>query len=143
MKCGWNKKLHVYSVTMILVLMGLINIVSICPAEETEESTRALIQQETLALHAPIRINSDSEFTSANGVNHGSGSVTNPYIIDNWNINGSGYGCGIFIGNTTKHFIIRNCTIDNTSGKPSTPFYYNSGVYINNTNNTYYKFKIV
>lgn len=35
--------------------------------------------------HAPISINSDSQFTAANGVIKGSGSQADPYIIAGWN----------------------------------------------------------
>lgn len=69
--------------------------------------------------HAPIRINSNSEFASlaASEGWPGDGSAANPYIIQNYNINASGYGVGIFIGNTTVHFIIQNSVIHDADFK--------------------------
>ncbi|MEM2899361.1 MAG: NosD domain-containing protein, partial [Thermoplasmata archaeon] len=61
-----------------------------------------------------IRINNDNEFTPANGVVSGNGSISDPYIIEGWNIDGTPFGYCIYIGNTTKYFIIRNCTLMNT-----------------------------
>jgi parallel beta-helix repeat protein len=135
MKFGWNNKLFVYFLTTVLVLMGFVNILSIGPAEDIGASASILNQPKTVAAHAPIRIDSDADFTGANGVNYGSGSASSPYIIDNWDINGSGYGYGIYIGNTTKHFIIRNCTINNVTGNQFAVFYYDTGIYVNNSLN--------
>ncbi|MEM3493896.1 MAG: right-handed parallel beta-helix repeat-containing protein, partial [Thermoplasmata archaeon] len=83
---------------------------------------------------APIRINGDNGFTASNGVVGGNGSETNPYIIEGWEINGSGYGFGIYIGNTTKHFVIRNCYLHHASGN-SGDFAKNSGIYLYNAIN--------
>lgn len=66
-------------------------------------------------LRDPIRINNNADFNATNGINSGNGSIEAPYIIDNWLINGT--GDGIYIGNTTSHFIIRNNTmLNNTEG---------------------------
>lgn len=59
---------------------------------------------------SPIKIEGDPQFTLANGVVAGDGSISNPYIIENWSINASS-DQGIFIRNTTKHVVIRNCYI--------------------------------
>ncbi|MHC1575866.1 MAG: NosD domain-containing protein, partial [Methanosarcinaceae archaeon] len=72
-----------------------------------------------------IRIDSDSDFTTANGVSAGTGTAANPYIIENWNINGTGYGYTIYIGNTTKHVIVRNCSLHHASGD-SSQYYWDS-----------------
>jgi len=64
--------------------------------------------------HPPIYINGNENFTVANGVTDGNGTKTDPYIIENWNISkptsGTSTG-GIYIGDTTKYFIVRNCYI--------------------------------
>ncbi len=57
--------------------------------------------------HPPIFIDGDKSFTPANGVGGGSGTLLNPYLIENWNINASGV-TGIDIRNTTAYFIIRS-----------------------------------
>jgi len=86
-------------------------------------------------IHSPIRINSNTDFTFDNGVTSGTGVWNDPYIIDNWIINGTGYGSGIYIGNTTKHFIIRNCTIYNSTNYSSSVYYGESGICIYETYN--------
>ncbi|NPD89510.1 MAG: hypothetical protein HGN29_12395 [Asgard group archaeon] len=53
-------------------------------------------------------IESDADFISYGFP--GSGNASYPYIIENYTISGN-YQYGINIRNTTKHFIIRNCTI--------------------------------
>ncbi len=60
--------------------------------------------------HDPIYINGNYEFTSENGVTGGSGLITDPYIIEGWEINASS-DHGITIEDTNKCFEIRNCYI--------------------------------
>jgi len=60
--------------------------------------------------HAPIYIDSNSNFTPANGVTGGSGTENDPYIIENWDIDASS-AHGIWINNTTAYFIVRNCYV--------------------------------
>ncbi|MEM3342507.1 MAG: right-handed parallel beta-helix repeat-containing protein [Thermoplasmata archaeon] len=67
----------------------------------------------------PIRINKDDEFTSANGVSGGTGNPINPYIIEDMDINGTGWGYCFYIGNTSKYYTIRNCSFHNASGNPN------------------------
>jgi parallel beta-helix repeat protein len=69
----------------------------------------------------PILINHDDEFLHANGVVSGTGASSDPYIIEGWTIDASTTDttawpyikAGILIGQTTKYYIIRNCTIVN------------------------------
>jgi parallel beta-helix repeat protein len=63
-----------------------------------------------LTPHAPIYINGNDNFTPANGVVAGNGMENNPYIIEDWDINAEN-ATGIWIGNTTAHFAIRNCYV--------------------------------
>jgi len=65
---------------------------------------------------APIRIDNNTCFNATNGVTSGDGSQANPWIIENFAINGTGGGSCIYIGNTTEHFIVRNCALYNASG---------------------------
>jgi parallel beta-helix repeat protein len=64
---------------------------------------------------APIYINGNTQFTSANGVTSGSGTASDPYIIENWVISASSAN-GIDIENTTAYFVIRNGLIENGGG---------------------------
>ena len=63
--------------------------------------------------HSPIKINSNADFLPANGITGGSGTVGDPWIIEGYDINGSGLGTCIYIGNTTDYFIIQNCYLHN------------------------------
>jgi len=61
--------------------------------------------------HSSILINSDIEFSnmvSAEGW-QGNGTELNPWVIEGYDINGSALGIGIYIGNVTRHFEIRDC----------------------------------
>ncbi len=63
---------------------------------------------------APIYIDGNSNFTPENGVSSGSGTESDPYIIENWNISSTSGAC-IEITNTDAYFIVRNCTLSGTS----------------------------
>ena len=88
-------------------------------------SVEAQVTKQSTALtpHAPILINSSSDFTPTNGVSGGDGSPENPWIIEDLFINSSMYvntdgGVGrfcIFIQYISDYFIIRNCHIYNYS----------------------------
>ena len=64
--------------------------------------------------HSTISINGNGGFTKANGVVGGSGTVSDPYIIADWDINAS-TRIGISIKDTDTHFIIRNCYVHDGS----------------------------
>ncbi|MCU0799991.1 MAG: right-handed parallel beta-helix repeat-containing protein, partial [Candidatus Thermoplasmatota archaeon] len=82
----------------------------------------------------PIRIDSNADFSSSPAVSSGDGSVANPWIIEGFDINGSGKGCGIHIGNTSEHFIVRNCYVHDINGSLA-EYYWNSGLLIYNVEN--------
>ena len=75
--------------------------------------------------HDPIYIQSDDNFTAANGVVGGSGTQSDPYIIENWAISAENTD-GIWIRNTTAYFIVRNCLMGSR--------HYN-GIYLDNVKN--------
>jgi parallel beta-helix repeat protein len=83
-----------------------------------------------LTPHVPIHIQNNSGFTPANGVVDGSGTENDPYIIENWSIDVS-TAHGIWIENTTAHFIIRNCLVENGRGN----YHYYRGIYLDNVLN--------
>jgi len=60
--------------------------------------------------HDPIRIDGNGGFTNASGVVWGSGTESDPYIIEGWDISAS-TTYGIDIANTDAHFIVRNCYV--------------------------------
>src|SRR3990172_278039 len=59
---------------------------------------------------APILIVGDAGFTPANGVTGGSGTPTDPYVIEGWGIDAS-FATGISIANTLAHAVIRNVSV--------------------------------
>jgi len=77
-----------------------------------------------LTSHAPIYINDNSQFTSANGVTSGSGTENDPYIIQNWDISAGNAPC-IEIRNTTAYFIIRNCYVHDGGSNYVGIYFYN------------------
>ena len=57
--------------------------------------------------HTPILIVGNAGFTAGNGVTGGSGTPSDPYIIEGWEIGASSL-TGIAIWNTDAQFIIRD-----------------------------------
>ncbi len=72
--------------------------------------------------HDPIEIYDDSHFNSTNGVVSGTGTASDPYIIEGWLINVTDKH-GIYIRYTTKHFVIRNVTIQELESPNYQPIY--------------------
>ncbi len=60
--------------------------------------------------HAPILIDGDGNFTTANGVTSGNGWPTNPYLIEGWEIDASSSN-GIEVRNTTAYFVVRGVRV--------------------------------
>lgn len=63
--------------------------------------------------HGPIRILSDSEFNSSNGVISGNGTSSDPYLIANLQLDINTPDGGIEIHNTTSCFVIQHVRIAN------------------------------
>ena len=84
--------------------------------------------------HNPIRINGDSDFTPDNGVIDGNGTKGNPYIILALDIDAHGDGASIYIGNTTKYFVVEHCKLYDTAYS-SFPYDAGAGVILYNVSN--------
>jgi beta propeller repeat protein/parallel beta-helix repeat protein len=65
----------------------------------------------------------------------GNGTAENPYIIEDYDINGEGYGYCIYIGNTTNYFILKDCSLHSASGHSNIPFYKDSGLMLHDVKN--------
>ena len=122
----------------VALVIGLLvawsgSLVFIEPAGETE--ARAVGNGTTYVAHAPIRINSDADFDAAHGVSAGNGTASRPWIIENWEINGTAYGYCMYIGNTTDHFVLRDCYMRDASGGSGWPYYDNQGVMLYSVQN--------
>ncbi len=88
----------------------------------------------TYIASTPFRINSNADFATSPKVTGGNGTAGNPWLIENFDINGTGYGYCIYIGNTTDYFLVRDCYLHEASGN-SKIYYENSGIYLYNTPN--------
>gem|GEM_PF-1785764 len=127
-------------VFLVCVLMIAVNF-AVVQMEKQETIENAVIYREKVSKSSrdypsrePIRIDNDAGFIYENGVSGGSGTSDDPYIIENYSIDGKDYGCCIYIGNTTRYFVIRNCTLYNASGN-SEPYFLNSGILLYNVTN--------
>lgn len=89
----------------------------------------------TLSVHAPIRIDGEADFDASHGVSSGTGTAEDPYIIENREISGAGYGYCIYIGNTTSHFVVRGCHLYDTSDNLNAPWRTRSGLMLYNASN--------
>jgi len=76
--------------------------------------------------HEPIYIYGNGGFTVENGVFSGSGTATDPYVIEGWRIDQPQADYGVYIDHTTAHFVIRDCVIEGTRM---------AGVYFNTVQN--------
>jgi hypothetical protein len=82
--------------------------------------------------HSLILISGNSEFIAANGVTGGTGTASDPYVIQGWNITVC-WHCpyyGIEVANTTAYFRIFNVTVSSLiTAQPAT------GILLNNATN--------
>ncbi|UCH88501.1 MAG: right-handed parallel beta-helix repeat-containing protein [Thermoplasmata archaeon] len=96
-------------------------------SDECEEnSEQALSPRSSYTGHSPIYIHGNESFTKANGVVAGSGSSSNPYLIQGWEIN-TNKSAGIVLQNISAHFIIQDCYIHGNSN--------NGGIIFSNVSN--------
>ena len=73
-------------------------------------STEVFPRAAAYSPHPPILIDGDAGFTAANGVTRGSGTPSDPYVIEGWEIDAS-IATGISIANTLAHAVIRNVSV--------------------------------
>ena len=90
----------------------------------------------------PIRIDGNEDFAEKAEENGwpGDGSEDDPYVIEGYEIDGGGYRYGIYIGNVTDHFVVRECYVHNVEGFPDPPdtipsYLGPAGIYLFNSQN--------
>ncbi|MFW5953277.1 MAG: S8 family serine peptidase, partial [Candidatus Natronoplasma sp.] len=88
----------------------------------------------------PIRIDDNSEL--ATEAISGSGTDSDPYLIEGYEIDGGGYGYSLYIGNVTDHFEVNECYLHNASGGRD-EYFLNSGLHLFNTSNGYISGNVV
>ncbi|MEM4293549.1 MAG: NosD domain-containing protein, partial [Thermoplasmata archaeon] len=93
-----------------MLLLGTFCVIVWHGASASSPRTREIVKTEGTP-HAPIYINGNGNFTSANGVIAGSGTPEDPYIIEGYSINEESAQFCIWVENSDVHFIIRNCVL--------------------------------
>ncbi len=137
------KKIHVAAAFLcLLLLMQLLPLdarpgeirAKVGKAQEKGIGERTWPTHRSLLNHVPARIEDEGDIASSDLVSKGTGSGSDPYIIEEWDINGSGLGYCLYIGNVTSHFVVRNCFFHHASG--TTDYRnYNSGLILYDTEN--------
>ncbi len=102
------------SLVLVTLLCGLIILAGatrtqVSASNEEERKSTSKNSIHFYVPHEPIIITNDKNFTDYGFP--GLGTVEEPYIIENYNITTSNNE-GIYINDTTKHFVIRNCYVD-------------------------------
>ncbi|MEM3396847.1 MAG: NosD domain-containing protein [Thermoplasmata archaeon] len=124
-----------FLVVLVVVSIGSLLIISArAQGINTNQSVDAKVS------HSPIHITNNSEFTAANGVSGGSGTPSDPYIIENWEIDANGGTYCISIENTDVYFVIRNCTVKNATFQQSIA---SSGIFLSNVQHATIKDNLV
>ncbi|MCX8173030.1 MAG: right-handed parallel beta-helix repeat-containing protein [Thermoplasmata archaeon] len=125
---------HCVSVLSALsVLLILMTLVCSGQANNLEEPEKTVGAGTNLSPHSPIHIKGNGEFTSVNGVVSGSGTQSDPYVIEGWEIDANGGTYCIWIENTSSYFAVRNCTLKNTTATSESP--YGCGILLTNLTN--------
>jgi parallel beta-helix repeat protein len=124
------KKIRVLWMIFFLVLNSFFLIIEI---PKNIEGKYLIIEDNSNISYDPIRIESNSNFEEI--ANSGNGSFDNPWIIENYEINGSEYGFCIYISDTTDYFLIRNCYIFGVSHSVKNIEYYSSSLILKDMTN--------
>jgi parallel beta-helix repeat protein len=96
-----------------ILLMGLLLVVPM-----SSQLSWGVVRRKSVSEHTPIRIVGDGQFDRMHGVTRGSGTITDPYLIEAWDIDSSSAKdtcAGIVLENTTAYVTIRNVRIHGPS----------------------------
>jgi parallel beta-helix repeat protein len=102
---------------VVSVLIGffiLILILANVPNDTNLLSKFQDMSAKTSVISNKIRVNDNWTATRTAGICTGEGTSSNPYVIEDLEINAQTVGSCIIIENSTEHFIIRNCTLINS-----------------------------
>lgn len=103
----------------LLILISASLIVSMFAAlggtvpEQQDLDARSVGALVVYASHDPIRIEDDADLVAqatSEGWD-GSGTSNDPYVISGYDINATGYGIGIYVGNTTLYLTVDGCRV--------------------------------
>ncbi|MCK5773046.1 MAG: right-handed parallel beta-helix repeat-containing protein, partial [Thermoplasmata archaeon] len=129
--------------TGIIMLVLYLVVPSLVLIGEAKENTSFEIEMNgpSRAMINPIRVNNNSDLQALKGLNitTGNGTEGDPYILDDVEIYTFNRGDAVYLGNTTDHIVIHNCTFYGDFGKDLGPTrsesYWMNGLFLNNTRN--------
>src|SRR3989442_11574256 len=101
-----------HSIALILALTALLSLAAVALSGGLPTPRISTLHTP----HASIRIQSNSEFTAANGVVSGHGTPDDPYLIAGWEITNLDTMEAIFIRDTEASFIIRDVYVHQPPG---------------------------
>lgn len=113
------------NIALILAVIMTISVLGAFPLRQAP--TLPLKMGTSYVPHAAIVIDGNGQFTNASGVVWGSGTSSDPFIIEGYEIDSSSSN-GIDIRNTDSYFVVRGVSINSTTNG-----YY--GIYFNNVAN--------
>ena len=110
-----SSKVLVFAIILIAVLMlaaiaGLIGQIGDSKEPLRSDTPVRIPARIAYTTHSPILIIGNGGFTNESGVVWGSGTESDPYIIEGWDINSSTAN-GIDLQNTYAHFTVRACHV--------------------------------
>jgi len=111
--------------TIVLFILGILLPISVILINDTENNEFPTINNDLKisTVADKIHINNNWSDSKTAGICTGSGTESDPYIIENLEIDGGGIGDCILIENTTDYFIIENCYVNNTGDN-----YFDAGI---------------
>jgi len=94
--------------SVFLISIMILSVFGSAVSIEVEAEPTSKSPANGLTPREPIYIDKNEDFTAENGVTRGSGTKSDPYIIERWVINASKVN-GITIHDVNVYFIIRHC----------------------------------
>ena len=103
-----GKKIGIKRIGSIVLIGAIVLILVLSAISIVNPDSKTSPTKYTYVSRGPILINDDAAFNLTNGVTGGSGTLADPYKINNWDIQAS-TAHAIEILNTSAYFVIRNC----------------------------------
>ena len=96
-----------YIVIWLCAVLVFSSMVLVIDQEDVVEAKVVGEGEANYVVSTPFRIDSNADLAAhANG--GGDGNEGNPWIIEGYEIDGTGYGHCIYIGNTTDYFVVKD-----------------------------------
>lgn len=126
LKSKSNRLKNVLSVILIMILVSSM-VIPVIDADKNSDFEEKVMSENGHTEIEPIRVNGNNDFNES--VWDGNGTEDNPYVLDNYSIDGGGYGYCVYVGNVSdSYFLIENCIFHNATGGSGNDYYPNSGL---------------